>query len=123
MMRTGAVDRSSETLGDWLRRHKQTKGAMDRFWRLVIASALNADIENIAVPYAAKVIRELFMNSAEAGAMGMSTVPLSELYSGAERFLTERGSRVVYNTNVETMEWDSGSKQWSIHTRSDVLEL
>ena len=87
MMRTGAVDRSSETLGDWLRRHKQTKGAMDRFWRLVIASALNADIENIAVPYAAKVIRELFMNSAEAGAMGMSSVPLSELYAGAERFL------------------------------------
>ena len=34
---------------------------------------------SIALPYAAKVIRELFMNSAEAGSMGMSTVPLSEL--------------------------------------------
>ena len=45
----------------------------NRFWRLVIASALNAEIDSIAVPYAAKVIRELFMNSAEAGSMGMST--------------------------------------------------
>jgi hypothetical protein len=37
----------------------------------------------IAVPYAAKVIRELFMNSATSrGSMGMSRVPLSELYAG-----------------------------------------
>jgi protoporphyrinogen oxidase len=73
---------STESLGDWLRRHKQTEGALNRFWRLVIASALNAEIDSIALPYAAKVIRELFMNSAEAGSMGMSTVPLSELYAG-----------------------------------------
>jgi len=34
----------------------------------VIASALNAELDSIAVPYAAKVIRELFLNSAEAAA-------------------------------------------------------
>ena len=73
---------SRESLGDWLRRHGQTQGAIERFWRLVIASALNADLDSIAMPYAAKVIRELFMNSAFAGSMGMSTVPLSELYAG-----------------------------------------
>ena len=58
---------STESLGTWLRRHRQTQGALDHFWRLVIASALNADIDSIALPYAAKVVRELFMNSAEAG--------------------------------------------------------
>ena len=121
MMRPGGLDGSSETLGKWLRRHRQTKGAMNRFWRLVIASALNADIEDIAVPYAAKVIRELFMNSAEAGAMGMSTVPLSELYASAERFLTERGSRVIYNRNVEALVWDGVSKHWSLETRTGTL--
>ncbi len=46
------------------------------------------------LPYAAKVIRELFMNSAEAGSMGMSTVPLSELYAGAADYLNARGSSV-----------------------------
>ena len=75
---------STESLGTWLKRNGQTRGAIERFWRLVIASALNADVEEIALPYAAKVIRELFMNSAQAGSMGMSTVPLSELYAGAE---------------------------------------
>jgi len=70
---------STESLGAWLKRNGQTQGAIERFWRLVIASALNAEIDTIALPYAAKVVRELFMNSAFAGSMGMSTVPLSEL--------------------------------------------
>ena len=87
----------------------------------MIASALNADIEDIAVPYAAKVIRELFMNSAEAGSMGMSSVPLSELYAGAERFLSEHGSQVLYNTNVEGADWDEEASQWTVHTRGGDL--
>lgn len=121
MMQPAALEASRESLGDWLRRHKQTERAMNRFWRLVIASALNADIENIAVHYAAKVIRELFMNSAEAGSMGMSSVPLSELYAGAERFLSQHRSRVLYNTNVEALQWDDLTKQWSIVTRTGNL--
>jgi zeta-carotene desaturase len=112
---------STESLGDWLKRHGQTKGALDRFWRLVIASALNADIDSIALPYAAKVIRELFMNSAYAGSMGMSSVPLSELYAGAQKFLAERGSSVVFNTNVESAAWDEEIAQWAVTTRDGVL--
>jgi len=53
-----------------LRRNGQTEGAINRFWRAGDCSALNADIDSIALPYAAKVIRELFMNSARAGSMG-----------------------------------------------------
>jgi zeta-carotene desaturase len=110
-----------ESLADWLRRNKQTPGAIERFWRLVIASALNADLDAIAVPYAAKVIRELFMNSAQAGAMGMSSVPLSELYGSAKTFLEERGSTIHFNTNVESAEWDEAVSEWSVHTRTGTL--
>jgi zeta-carotene desaturase len=112
---------STESLGDWLRRHKQTEGALNRFWRLVIASALNAEIDSIALPYAAKVIRELFMNSAEAGSMGMSTVPLSELYAGVAEFLNERGGSVLLNTPVEGAAWDEETSQWLIQTRTGEL--
>ena len=112
---------STESLGDWLKRHKQTRGAVDRFWRLVIASALNAEIDEIALPYAAKVIRELFMNSAFAGSMGMSTVPLSELYARVMPFLEERGGRVLLNTNVEGADWDEETLQWTVKTRTGEL--
>ncbi len=121
MMKPEAMEHSRESLGDWLRRHKQTEGAMNRFWRLVIASALNAEIDSIAVPYAAKVIRELFLNSAEAGSMGMSTVPLSELYTPVTPYIAERGGRVLLNTYVEGAAWDEASKKWLICTRSGEL--
>jgi squalene-associated FAD-dependent desaturase len=111
---------SGETLGAWLTRNGQTPGAINRFWRLVIASALNADVDEIALPYAAKVIRELFLNSAAAGSMGMSTVPLSELYSGAEQFLRERGGEVVFNASVDGASWDEETSQWTLTTRAGL---
>jgi squalene-associated FAD-dependent desaturase len=119
-MRPVAPD-STESLGTWLRLNGQTQGAIDRFWRLVVASALNADVDEIALPYAAKVIRELFLNSAEAGAMGMSSVPLSELYAGAEHFLREHGGAVVFNAGVESAEWDEETSLWTLPTRTGVL--
>ncbi len=112
---------STEDLAAWLARHKQTHGAIDRFWRLVIASALNADLDAIALPYAAKVVRELFMNSAAAGRMGMSTVPLSDLYAGAAAFLSDRDSEVIFNANIESAEWDATASQWTLATRAGTV--
>lgn len=112
---------SRESLGDWLRKHGQTQGVLDRFWRLVIASALNAEIDSIALPYAAKVIRELFMNSAFAGSMGMSTVPLSELYAGVTPFIERHGGSIHLNTFIEGAAWDDERTRWVIRTRGGEL--
>jgi squalene-associated FAD-dependent desaturase len=112
---------SPESLGAWLARHRQTEGALNRFWRLVIASALNADVDSIALPYAAKVIRELFMNSPEAGRMGMSTVPLGDLYAGASAFLEARGARILLNAGVDSAAWDERASQWTLATRAGAL--
>jgi zeta-carotene desaturase len=121
ILRVDPKSQGAETLSDWLVRHRQTSGAVERFWRLVIASALNADLDTIAVPYAAKVVRELFMNSPEAGSMGMSTVPLSQIYSGAEEYLKSKGAQIHLNTNVESAEWDEEVSEWTITTRSGKI--
>jgi squalene-associated FAD-dependent desaturase len=121
ILRTDPKDYSAERLSAWLVGHKQTSGAVDRFWRLVIASALNADLDAISVSYAAKVIRELFMNSAKAGRMGMSTVPLSQLYAGAEAFLESKGAGLHLNSNIESAAWDEETSQWTVTTRSGEI--
>ena len=115
----GVKEDPNQSLAAWLAEHHQTRGALDRFWRLVIASALNADLDQIGFPYAAKVIRELFLNSARAGAMGMSRVPLSELYEGARAYLEARGGRVVFNTTVESAAWDADARRWTIATKEE----
>ncbi|HEX3731234.1 MAG TPA: hydroxysqualene dehydroxylase HpnE [Opitutaceae bacterium] len=114
-----------ERLGEWLARRGQTPRVIDRFWRLVVASALNADLESVSLAYGAKVVRELFLNSAEAGRMGVSTVPLGELYAGAVDFLRSRGGEIVFNTRVEGGQWDAAAGQWSLPdgTRSEHLIL
>lgn len=107
----------NRSLHDWLKTHLQTRGSLDRFWRLVISSALNADLDQIALPYAVKVIRELFLNSPEAGSMGMSTIPLSDLYQGAQSYLQGRHGCIQYNSNVESATWEAEKKLWSVRTQ------
>ncbi|MGA8042312.1 MAG: hydroxysqualene dehydroxylase HpnE [Terracidiphilus sp.] len=117
----GHANDPNESLGAWLIRQHQSRGAMDRFWRLVIASALNSDLDEISVAYASMVIRGLFMDSPQAGAFGMSTVPLSDLYAGVQQFLQNNDSTVLLDTNVESATWDSVQAKWTLQTRTGTL--
>ena len=97
-----------ENFADWLTRQHQTPGAIERFWKPVLVSALNEDLDRISVHYAAKVMQDLFLKSADAGRMGVPMVPLSELYSHAIRYIELRGGRVFLRTGVESVTLDQG---------------
>jgi zeta-carotene desaturase len=110
---------ASLSLFEWLRAHRQSSGAMERFWQLVIASALNADLDRISLPLAMKVIRQIFLNTASGGSMGMSTLPLSELYGYAGSYLQARRSSIQFGQNVESAVWDAETGRWSIRTQNE----
>src|SRR5262245_41023413 len=101
---------SGEDFLSWLKRHKQTQRAIDRFWKTVLVSALNEDLERISVRYAAQVFRESFMKSAEAGKMGLPSVPLSDLYGYATEYIRKRGGEVRLRSSVTAI----GPKQSSV---------
>jgi zeta-carotene desaturase len=86
----------------WLRRHGQTKQAIERFWKPVLVSALNEELDHMSVPYAAQVVRESFLKSAAAGQMGVPTVPLTELYSVAGDYIASHGGDVRFRSSVES---------------------
>jgi squalene-associated FAD-dependent desaturase len=91
-----------ETFLAWLKRHGQTEQAIDRFWKTILVSALNEDLDQISVPYAAQVIRESFLKSAAAGRMGVPTVPLTELYSAAGDAIRDRDGDVQFRAGLES---------------------
>jgi squalene-associated FAD-dependent desaturase len=93
---------TGESFLQWLRRHGQTERAIDRFWKTVLVSALNEEIDLISVPYAAQVVRESFLKSRAAGRMGVPTVPLTELYNQAGDYIVARGGEVRFRANVES---------------------
>jgi zeta-carotene desaturase len=86
---------------DWLKRHGQTNQAIERFWKTILVSALNEDLDRMSVPNAAQVMRESFLKSAEAGRMGIPTVPLTELYGAAGDYIRARGGEIQFRTGVE----------------------
>ncbi|MGC9291225.1 MAG: hydroxysqualene dehydroxylase HpnE [Acidobacteriaceae bacterium] len=111
---------TAENFAHWLERHKQTRGAVDRFWRPVMVSALNEDLDRISIRYAGKVVRESFMGSAVAGHMGVPTIPLSELYGHAVEYIRARGGEVRLRTGVEALALDANTQRWSVRTQDGL---
>jgi squalene-associated FAD-dependent desaturase len=88
----------------WLRHHGQTQRAIDRFWAPVLISALNEELDRVSYRYAAMVFRDSFLKSAEAGRMGVPTVPLTELYSVAADYIRARGGQVHLRSSVDAFQ-------------------
>ena len=91
-----------ESFLDWLKRHGQTGQAIERFWKTILVSALNEDLDQVSVPYAAQVVRESFLKSAAAGLMGIPTVPLTDLYSQTGDYIRSRGGEIQFRAGVES---------------------
>src|SRR6185312_15782169 len=89
------------SFADWLRHHHQTHNAIERFWKPILVSALSEDMDRIAVPYAAQVVRES-MKSGEARVMGVPSVPLTELYNAARDYITNHGGSVRLRNGVQS---------------------
>ncbi|MGD0212864.1 MAG: hydroxysqualene dehydroxylase HpnE [Terriglobales bacterium] len=91
-----------ESFLDWLKHHGQTGQAIERFWKTILVSALNEDLDQVSVSYAAQVVRESFLKSAAAGRMGIPTVPLTDLYSTTGEYIRARGGDIQLRAAVES---------------------
>ena len=100
VMSRGLPEDSSEDFLSWLKRHGQTEQAIERFWKTVLVSALNEDLDRVSVRYAAQVFRESFMKSAAGGRMGLPTIPLSDLYGFATAYIRAREGQVLLRSSV-----------------------
>jgi zeta-carotene desaturase len=103
-MTAGLPEETEENFLAWLRRHGQTERAIERFWKVVLVSALNEDLDRMSTHYAAQVFRESFLKSPQAGRMGIPTVPLTELYSAGADYIRSRGGEVLLRAAVESFQ-------------------
>jgi squalene-associated FAD-dependent desaturase len=113
---------TDENFAQWLARHGQTRGAIERFWKPVLVSALNEDPEQMSVHYAGQVIRKSLLLSPGAGRFGVPTIPLSELYGHAMDYVQNRGGRVELNSAPESFEWSEATQQWSVASAGETFD-
>jgi squalene-associated FAD-dependent desaturase len=114
---TGIPKDSDENFAHWLARHGQTTGAINRFWKPVLVSALNEEPDRMSVHYAGQVIRKSLLLSPGAGRMGIPSIPLSELYGRAIDYVQSRGGQVDLNAAPESFAWSEDSQQWTLTAR------
>ena len=88
---------------DWLLQKRQTPRAIDRFWRQVLVSAVNEDLDRMAARHGFQVFWTGFLSRADAYEMGVPSVPLGELYS-ADAWKRLGAVRIHLRSAVERIE-------------------
>ena len=78
--RTARDDLDRITMLDWLREKRQTPRAIERFWRQVLVSAINEELDRMAARHGFQVFWLGFLARADGYEMGVPAVPLGELY-------------------------------------------
>jgi len=66
---------------DWLLQQRQTPRAIDRFWRQVLVSAVNEDLDRMAAVHGFQVFWLGFLARADSYELGIPSVPLAQLYA------------------------------------------
>jgi squalene-associated FAD-dependent desaturase len=102
----------------WLQAHGQTQRIIDRFWSVVLVSALNESIDRIGLKYARKVIRDAFWSDRRGFEVQVPTVPLDSFYGVELRsWLKAHDVELQLNEAVTKIDVDSYRIQ-SVHLRS-----
>jgi squalene-associated FAD-dependent desaturase len=65
---------------DWLREKKQSPRAIERYWRQVLVSAINEELDRMAAAHGFQVFWLSMLADATSYEMGIPDVPLRELY-------------------------------------------
>ncbi len=108
MLRTGnsKAELDRMTMMDWLRNHHQTDRAVEVFWRTILVSALNEDIEIASARYGIKVFLDGLLRHREAFHVGIPAIPLSKLYTDRSRrtFIGLRRRQSPMRSNIPQPE-------------------
>ncbi len=93
------------TMGEWLRDQSQSPAAIERFWAVVLVSALGDSIEKVSGRAARKVFVDGFLANRSGYEVLVPDVPLGDLYGARiEKPLEDLGIRTHLNTAAQGVE-------------------
>ncbi len=113
---------------EWLRRRGQTKGAIERFWRVVLVSALDEELDKTDARYGIDVFWKAFLSNRTGYRLGVPAVPLAQLYEGCKSAIEQKGGEVNLRATARSLQIENGaitSAQFdaSREERADVFIL
>src|SRR5579863_2396400 len=88
------------SMQEWLERRRQTLGAIARFWRVVLVSALDEELSRTDARYGIDVFWKGFLSTRAGYRVGIPAVPLAKLYDGCRAAIESRGGEVRLRCGV-----------------------
>jgi squalene-associated FAD-dependent desaturase len=101
-------DARGVTMLDWLLRRRQTAAAIDRFWRVVLVSALDEELERAEAQYGIDVFWKAFIANRAGFRVGVPNVPLGDLYAGCRDSLVSRGGQIRTRAKIRRFRVEEG---------------
>jgi len=93
---------------EWLRRRGQTTGAIERFWRVVLVSALDEELDRTDARFGVDVFWKAFLSNRTGYRLGVPAVPLANLYDGCKSEIERRGGEVHLRAPVRGLKIENG---------------
>lgn len=90
----------SLSMMQWMRSHSQTDRTIEAFWRPILVSALNDELEDITASYGIMTVVKAFLVNRRGYEVGLPVVPLGDLYDPCAAFLETRNGAVELNRGV-----------------------
>jgi squalene-associated FAD-dependent desaturase len=106
------ADLESITMQQWLEEKRQPPRAIERFWRQVLVSAVNEDLDRMAAIHGFQVFLLGFLSNPEFYQMGVPAVPLAQLYSAEAWKKLANGSghvEILPRTPVQNVIIENGA--------------
>ncbi len=94
---------------EWLQRQRQTKRAIERFWRVVLVSALDEELDKTDARYGIDVFWKAFLSNRTGYRMGVPIVPLADLYEGCKQAIEKKGGQVQLRSPVRALRIEDGT--------------
>jgi len=112
------------SFGHWLAEHGQSERAIERLWNLIALPTINVPAGEASLALATKVFRTGLLDSADAGDIGWSAVPLAELHGALPaRALEAAGVETVLGEPVGAIGRSSaGTFTLRAGERSDAFD-
>ena len=109
------------TMLDWLIEKEQTPNAIERYWRQVLVSAVNEELDRMAAAHGLQVFWLGMLARSDSYEMGLAAVPLRDLYDEAS--LARTGSvRMHHRANVTAIEPGADSRIAAIRVSGQRVE-
>lgn len=100
-------DLDAITMQQWLEEKHQPPRAIERFWRQVLVSAINEELDRMAASHGFQVFRLGFLARSNSYEMGVPAVPLGALY-GSEAWARIGGVNLRMRAPVEKLVIEDG---------------